>query len=626
MFQSMTFRRPRTLMVGAALAALVLSSCSSGSSVTAEPSEATTPLKKNAAINTDFVSGTVNWGGSLKLTAPEGKVFTSVVFAHVGINAPGYSLDATSASCHSGISYSKVAEAAIGSSMINMPVNNYIFPDPCPGKPKVLQVILSTSMEKLYGYAYEGESITLRAPRGRKMGPVEFAAYGKVTTVDGAYMESPTCNDNNAQSFGAKAFTGKTSGVVNVTDAELGGVSPCDGWTVPKGGKVVDYPDNPKTGAAFVVKLLKAPETESSTGVVNVQIPEHAEHVVFAPEGSVFTKVLFASYGTPTGNDGTYKKSGCHSSKSESVISSLALNKNRVMLTAENGIYGDPCYGTYKRIYASLQYEGASVSTTTTEAPAEVTTTTEAPAEATTTTAAENTITSSSVASGSTSTTAPAAVSVETTTAVTSPPAPNTTEAPATVPPTVAPESTEPEVPVTAAIVVPPKTKIDVGGGSVDATVEVKAADVVVSLPDGSISVGAVDAAGADVPAGTDGVISLGDSSKVRLKLTGMQPDSLVQVWFTGSKKLLGTTRVDENGAVNALFTVPGGVKSGTENMTLVATTADGKPVTTAFNAKVKGSVGSGGSSTGLYIAIAAAILLLLLLVLLASKRKKAAA
>ena len=611
-------------MAGAALAALVLSSCSSGSSVTAEPSEATTPLKKNAAINTDFVSGTVNWGGSLKLTAPEGKVFTSVVFAHVGINAPGYSLDATSASCHSGISYSKVAEAAIGSSMINMPVNNYVFPDPCPGKPKVMQVILSTSMDKLYGYAFEGESITLRAPRGRKMGPVEFAAYGKVTTVDGSYMESPSCNDIPSIKIAAKNLSGKTQGTINITDTELGGVSPCDGWTVPNGGKVADYPDNPKTGAAVIVNLVKAPDTESSTGVINVQIPEHAEHVVFAPEGSVFTKVLFASYGTPTGNDGAYKKGSCHSSKSEAVISGLALNQNRVMLTAENRIYGDPCFGTYKRIHASLQYEGATVSTTTTEAP--TTTTTEAPAEATTTTAAENTITSSSVASGSTSTTAAAAVSVETTTAPTSPPAPNPTDAPVTVPSTVAPDNTEPEVPVTAAIVVPPKTKVDVGGGSVDATVEVKAADVVVSLPDGSISVGAVDAAGADVPAGTDGVISLGDSSKVRLKLTGMQPDSVVQVWFTGSKKLLGTTRVDENGAVNALFTVPGGVKSGTENMTLVATKADGKSVTTAFNAEVKGSVSSGGSSTGLYIAIAVAILLLLLLLLLASKRKKATA
>ena len=198
-----------------------------------------------------------------------------------------------------------------------------------------------------------------------------------------------------------------------------------------------------------------------------------------------------------------------------------------------------------------------------------------------------------------------------------------TTEAPAT---TVAPTTTEIEVPVTAAIVAPPNSKISVGGNEVEASVTVKDSDLVVTLPKGSISIGAVDASGQNVAASGNGKISLGDSSKVRLKLTGMQPDSLVQVWFTGSKKLLGTTRVDENGAVNALFAVPGGVKSGSENLTLLATDAEGKAVSTAFDANVKGSVSTGGSSTVIIIAVAVAVLLLLILLLLASKRKKATA
>lgn len=75
-----------------------------------------------------------------------------------------------------------------------------------------------------------------------------------------------------------------------------------------------------------------------------------------APVGSVFTNVLFASYGNSTGNCGSYALGSCHSSNSASVVSAVALGQNSFRLDATNANFGDPCSGTAKNLKVQLNY------------------------------------------------------------------------------------------------------------------------------------------------------------------------------------------------------------------------------------------------------------------------------
>mgnify|MGYP000126413503 FL=1 len=73
-----------------------------------------------------------------------------------------------------------------------------------------------------------------------------------------------------------------------------------------------------------------------------------------APAGKKFGKVLWASYGTPTVENLILTLSGCNSDTSVSVVDAAAAGKTSFVLPAGNGDYGDPCYGTYKRVKALI--------------------------------------------------------------------------------------------------------------------------------------------------------------------------------------------------------------------------------------------------------------------------------
>jgi hypothetical protein len=84
-----------------------------------------------------------------------------------------------------------------------------------------------------------------------------------------------------------------------------------------------------------------------------------------APTGQVFTEILFASFGTPTGQNGRYETSGCNASNSVQIASSVFLGRNQATLSADNGVFGDPCGGTYKWLAVTAAYGPAPTTTTT---------------------------------------------------------------------------------------------------------------------------------------------------------------------------------------------------------------------------------------------------------------------
>jgi hypothetical protein len=74
------------------------------------------------------------------------------------------------------------------------------------------------------------------------------------------------------------------------------------------------------------------------------------------PEGYVFSEVLFASYGTPTGSNGNYQLGSCHAVNSKSIIENQAIGANSFSINATNAVFGDPCNGTFKRLYLLIAY------------------------------------------------------------------------------------------------------------------------------------------------------------------------------------------------------------------------------------------------------------------------------
>ena len=61
------------------------------------------------------------------------------------------------------------------------------------------------------------------------------------------------------------------------------------------------------------------------------------------PDGQVIDAVTFASYGTPTGDCGSFATSDCNAASSMSVVNSLCVGRRTCSVASGNGSFGDPC-------------------------------------------------------------------------------------------------------------------------------------------------------------------------------------------------------------------------------------------------------------------------------------------
>ncbi len=102
----------------------------------------------------------------------------------------------------------------------------------------------------------------------------------------------------------------------------------------------------------------------STSGTICATAAEGQPATLTAPAGAVFTSVVFASYGLPEGTCGSFTIGSCHSTTSQSVVEGLILGQNSVTIQAENGIFGDPCPGTVKKLFIEAQWSYSNSSTT----------------------------------------------------------------------------------------------------------------------------------------------------------------------------------------------------------------------------------------------------------------------
>jgi len=105
-----------------------------------------------------------------------------------------------------------------------------------------------------------------------------------------------------------------------------------------------------------VISSNTADYTYGLQGVLCATANENNNASITAPAGTVFINVGFASYGTPTGSCPSFSRSSCHSATSQSVTETYLLGNNSAVIPATNAVFGDPCVGTYKRLYIKATY------------------------------------------------------------------------------------------------------------------------------------------------------------------------------------------------------------------------------------------------------------------------------
>ena len=107
--------------------------------------------------------------------------------------------------------------------------------------------------------------------------------------------------------------------------------------------------------------------TSVTTGTICATADENGNLVLTAPSGGIITSINFASYGTPTGTCGSFTLGACNASNSKTIVEGYAIGKNSVTIPANNNVFGDPCYGTVKRLYVQATYQmNVGVNATTT--------------------------------------------------------------------------------------------------------------------------------------------------------------------------------------------------------------------------------------------------------------------
>ncbi len=356
-----------------------------------------------SVITNGSLCGTVNENQTLSLTAPSGSFFTAINFASYGTPNGSCGSFSTS-SCHAINSLSIVQAAAIGQNSFSVPATNGVFGDPCSGTFKRLYV------EAAYGFSISisptlsasisgttticrGSITTLTAPPATNYSWNNGATSQSITVsplADTTYTVTITnagCSSTASQLVTVNAIPSVT--ITNNTPAICSGVSsvlvnytsPLNSpdrysitWSdagiaaglvnvnnaVLSGGSISLTGLTSTAGVYGATILISNSVTGCSSAISSATIcgtsNEGSTLTMSAPGGARFIDVNFASYGTPTGTCGSFATSSCHAVNSLTLVRNAAIGQTSFSIAATNAVFGDPCNGTYKRLYVSATY------------------------------------------------------------------------------------------------------------------------------------------------------------------------------------------------------------------------------------------------------------------------------
>ncbi|MES1206136.1 MAG: hypothetical protein ABUS79_09390, partial [Pseudomonadota bacterium] len=89
--------------------------------------------------------------------------------------------------------------------------------------------------------------------------------------------------------------------------------------------------------------------------VICASADENTTLSLTCPAGQKISAIDFASYGTPSGSCGNFSVGSCNATVSTMDVSTPCLGFNACSVAATNGTFGDPCVGTFKRLYVQAR-------------------------------------------------------------------------------------------------------------------------------------------------------------------------------------------------------------------------------------------------------------------------------
>jgi hypothetical protein len=147
------------------------------------------------------------------------------------------------------------------------------------------------------------------------------------------------------------------------------------------------------------------------------------------------------------------------------------------------------------------------------------------------------------------------------------------------------------------------QTSVQVDGVKTDATVTRENNQMVVTAGSLSATLSGLDEAGKTSPLDSDGNIHLAGGDVIKISVGGFKTGSLVEVWLFSTPTKLGSAVVGADGAINGLFTIPMGIKSGSHRVVISAKLPNGKPTTFTLGILV-GDISTTSTLTRVLIAI----------------------
>jgi len=101
----------------------------------------------------------------------------------------------------------------------------------------------------------------------------------------------------------------------------------------------------------FPYPRLAVAELEGPTGKpICGTVSNGHDLYLFCHEGSAFSAVTFASYGTPGGQCEAFTVGSCHAANSTEIVEKFCLGLTNCSIGVTTRIFGDPCYGTVKHL------------------------------------------------------------------------------------------------------------------------------------------------------------------------------------------------------------------------------------------------------------------------------------
>ncbi len=307
----------------------------SGTDPDPTPTPAPTPLVSCA---------TADENENMLLTCPAGQVIKTIDFASYG-TPDGLCGSFTTGSCNASNSVSVVSDACNGKNSCMLIANNNTFGDPCYGTVKKLATQVSC------GTAVDPTPVPTPVPSNNhqpsaRISPPQNPTSGQTVTLDGSASSDP---DGDVLSYLWTQTQGANIDLTDHSNSSLTFIAPT--VTQPTQYTFTLTVNDGELNNEATVMVLVSPV--SSAGLCDTA-SEGNSLTLNCPSGQVITEVNFASYGTPGGSCGSFTTGSCNASNSLSVVSDACEGKNSCTVYAGNDNFGDPCYGTVKKLAAQV--------------------------------------------------------------------------------------------------------------------------------------------------------------------------------------------------------------------------------------------------------------------------------